>query len=528
MIPQKSITPVHFSQAFGLAGKEDILDFFDTNLAFDSKLFIDPFLLRKSPVLEEKSLFNRFTELFKYIYTKSLEVNGIRSRYDDLRNLICFPEIREISLGYTERSNAGSGLRDSFTNAIISFFLSNSARRLINEDDLYPGKQFNPVTFEIFTDGVGSDGISDLTANVIIDYLIKYTQKQCKLWEIPQKLLPINRDGFDFENMTWKDGGYYLLPENPLSPGEAVLLVPKRLLRAHEHEKDTGPFKRTLVGFLKENPRLMEQFSNLLSRNIDSITTQEIRGLLLQDEFLFKKLMETLDEKRSNPYDFNKDPLGFLDIRRYHYKLQNLKIDKDLDSCEGLFKHVGKMLDIVNDELSQWDGWKEMWQDTSYIKPQIEAVFGRRVRGIGFGYFEHLPEVVFKPESTTSGGPVDFEVIHKDCRIVIELKKLGNSTLAGQPDPLPAYLHGIRRQLPEYAIREKAKYAFYITGQHFTSSWPRGKKRTHHDNRIGEIKSFIPKITTAIQEKVLNFKEIFYLNIDFSPKKSASKTDKNP
>ncbi len=56
--------PIHFSQAYSLTHVEKELEFFDLNLEYDSRLFIDPFLIKKSPNDEERLLFKRFGDFF--------------------------------------------------------------------------------------------------------------------------------------------------------------------------------------------------------------------------------------------------------------------------------------------------------------------------------------------------------------------------------------------------------------------------------------------------------------------------------
>ena len=517
---EQKLSPVHISQAFGISTKESDLDFFDANLHYDSRLFIDPFLLKRSPVAEEKEVFRRFGRFFKHAYEQSLKVGENVQEIEKLKSFLSFYEPKEINLGYTKESNIGSGLGPLFASSLFHFFLSSSATRIIVEDDLYPDEEFNPATLAIFTDGLGYDGISDLTANLIMDYLIEYTQRQCRKWGIKLKNLPV-RQSFDFEEMEWTNGFYANLPENPMRSGEPIVFIPKHLLRAEEtitHEK----VKSKVIGILREDPNLKSRFSILVLKKIQEIDIKEIRSILLNYKSVFQKYLQLLEREDIKSYEFEVDILEILAIKKYHDYFKKKKIESKLESCKDLLKHTQDLIKEFKKELSMRDGWKDMWclDNKRRLKPNKEIVFGRKFRGMGYAYFRWLPVVTFDAEIGTGAGVLDFRVIHQDCRIAIELKLLRNSASTGKPS-LKAYIHGIKRQLPQYTILSEAKYAFYITGQHYHET--EGKKPKNHTDRANEIRQLVPEVEKSIKAQISEFKELFYENIDLSPRLSASK-----
>lgn len=509
-------TPIHFSQAYNLTRVEKELEFFDLNLEYDSRLFIDPFLIKKSPNDEERLLFKRFGDFFRYTYDKSIDIEYNQEGRDNLKSLLHIQEPREVGLGYTENSNNGVG-PVSFADKLFKFFVESTAKRLIKEENLYPDKEFNPETFKVFIDGIGPDSLSDISANLIMDYLIAYTQKQCKKHNIPLKRLPVQHNGFDFEAMEWIGGGYHDLPENLLKEGQAIILVPKHLLRATELEHDNIGTK--VKGILKQDPELTKRFSSFLLKNVENISIEDVRVVFLNEETVFKKYIEVLGEQRSTPYDFEKDLLKILAIKSYESKFKNVELD-GISNCDDLLERTFKFISLFNDQYSIADGWKDMWIEKrkGIWTPQREVVFGRAFRGMGYAFFDRFPTITFQPEVGTGVGPCDFQVIWGRYRIVIEIKKLENGTATGVP-PIPAYLHGVSRQLPAYIYSSRASHAIYITGQHYTK---RNRPRNHHDGRVEEIRVVLPQIQKDIQQKQLKFKTLHYFNIDFSSKPSAS------
>ena len=221
--------------------------------------------------------------------------------------------------------------------------------------------------------------------------------------------------------------------------------------------------------------------------------------------------MDQINRQDKIPYDFNKDPLQFLiykkllDLQPFKKKLSSPK------KCGDLLGHVKH---LINEFKNQYER-KDLWRET----PTKERAWGRIFRALGDLYFSTYPAVSFLEEVQSGRGPADFVTILNDCRITIELKFLKNDVLAGD-SKTPAYLHGITSQLPNYTINLKAQYAFYVTGQHFKASGRGGK---NHDSRANEVRAEIQKSTKFIQGQLKGFKELRYVNIDLTPKKSFSK-----
>ena len=144
--------PIHFTQAYKIIIPETELDFFDTNLKYDSLLFVDPNLIRKSPVKEERELYDRMGVYFKAAYGKAVRVKMKEGSSQKLLEFLSFPEPKETGLGYTKRSNKGSGLGETFAQVLHAFFLSETAKRLLSKKEVE--EDINPEFFSIFTDKV--------------------------------------------------------------------------------------------------------------------------------------------------------------------------------------------------------------------------------------------------------------------------------------------------------------------------------------------------------------------------------------
>lgn len=509
----------HISQVHGLPVDEKF-DFFDVNLRFDSPMYIDPFLIKNSRVPEEAKLFDRFGTFFKYAYSKSLILSNDSSGRDELKRLLTFHEPKNICMGYTEGSNEGHG--PSLTQKLMTFFIENTAKRFVTETDAFPDKKYNPTSMQVFTDGVGPDGISDISANLLMDYLIDYTTSQAEKWGIPlEDDMVLNVDGFDFDQMEHKPGGLYRLPENPFKPGEAVVFVPKRWLRALDDTRDNTISQVRAI--LRDDPLLAARFGTLLTKSIAETDIEEIRQVFKEDSSVHYRYLIVLERERNEPYDFKLDPQNILSDKTYSDYFSELE-PPELKDCNDLKLLVERLIDEFDKDFALRDGWRDAWKTTATPTGKIswrvktEPAIGRKFRSMGYMLFSLYDDVTFIPEMSTGNGLVDFAVVYNSCKIVIELKLLKNNADTGSPS-MPAYLHGIQRQLPAYAELINAKHAYYITGQHYNGQ----AHKTDHTYRVLEIETERPNAESELKKKISTFGTLNYKNVKMVPRPSASK-----
>lgn len=193
------------------------VDFVIPRLGVDIPLGIDPFLLYKS----RRPLFAAFHSIVLKTFNAGIEALR-RGERADACYLFDLPEVSEVGLGYTKKGKRGSGVGD-FLAALIVETLEDSPALM--ERGVRHIEEMQLVSI-----GIGPDRISDMTANLIKQFLIDYTQKQCALWHIPLRSgVPLHHI-FDPERCAWYDD-YVDLPVSPID-GHPILLVPRRLVRA--------------------------------------------------------------------------------------------------------------------------------------------------------------------------------------------------------------------------------------------------------------------------------------------------------
>ncbi len=193
------------------------VDFVIPRLGVDVPVGIDPFLLFKSRDPDLRSLHDILIRTFE------LGLQLIRKRkLEDARDLLRFPEVAEIGLGYTRKGKKGSGLGGFLSDLIIDTLDQSPAmleRGVRHIEEL-----------QLISTGIGPDRVSDMTASLIKSFLISYTQKQCELWKIPLKGGTPIAHVFDPQKYIWEDG-YFDLPISSFD-STPMLFVPRRIVRA--------------------------------------------------------------------------------------------------------------------------------------------------------------------------------------------------------------------------------------------------------------------------------------------------------
>jgi len=192
------------------------VDFAIPFLEEDIPLYLDPFLLWKSPSYQDKSLHGSILNSFNHLGYLSKKKNKGKA----ISQLIMVSECDEVGLGHSLRKR-GKRIGKRKAEEILSLFKS------IPQYDRRGFTHFEEIQF--YVDGISKDRISDFACNFMKSFLIDFTIDQCENLNIPLADCKIdylyNIDKYDFdENITIK------LPVHPEN-GSPIVLVPTRWLR---------------------------------------------------------------------------------------------------------------------------------------------------------------------------------------------------------------------------------------------------------------------------------------------------------
>lgn len=191
----------------------------DISLLSDNPAFVDPFLIFYSKKKDYKSLHQFIVRYL--IFLKQQSDNGNFSLL-----FYAFPEVSEVWLGFSKRSNKGQGLGPYFADELNENLASifKGAKNNIT-------KSTHIEKLCIVGERVGADKVSDFTLNLIKHYLVKYTEEFAAK-NLAKKYIAnfrVSKLYFDFEKNNWVDGEA-ALPINPHKRSDYIILTPKDIL----------------------------------------------------------------------------------------------------------------------------------------------------------------------------------------------------------------------------------------------------------------------------------------------------------
>ncbi|MTJ10057.1 hypothetical protein [Anabaena sp. UHCC 0204] len=192
------------------------LDFAIAFLDEDIPLYVDPFLLWKSPSLQDQALHTTLINAFNH-----LNFLVQKGKVDEARNnLIIASECQEVGLGLS-KNRKGVRISANKADEIISIF------QKIPEYGKYGFVHFEEIQF--YVDGISKDRISDISCNFIKSFLIDYTIQQCEEVGIPLDKTNISTL-YEYRKNSFILDSEITLPVNPETK-EPLIFVPKRWLK---------------------------------------------------------------------------------------------------------------------------------------------------------------------------------------------------------------------------------------------------------------------------------------------------------
>lgn len=192
------------------------LDFAVPFLTEDIPLYVDPFLLWRSPSQQDQALhtalinsFNRLNWLMQ------------KGRNDEAeQNLIIASECDEVGLGLSA-TRKGKRIGQQTAQEVLGLFLR------VPEYGKYGFSHFEEI--QLYVDGISRDRVSDIACSFLKSFLVDYTIEQCLRLGVPRHQVKIETL-YDYRQHTFLRQVEAELPINP-DTGKPILLVPKRWLR---------------------------------------------------------------------------------------------------------------------------------------------------------------------------------------------------------------------------------------------------------------------------------------------------------
>src|ERR1700674_1687627 len=278
---------IYFSDYFKVS--PDTIDkygAFNVSLVADLPLFIDPFLLFNSRKPEYRALHDRIITYLRFLRDQAadrdLDPGLLKAWYR-------FSEIKQNWLGFSVDGNRGSGLGQDFAVALHTnlhrIFAGFGKERVTRASHL--------EKLCLIRDRVGKDNISDFTTNLILEYLLEYTQTFAKKYirKARRRVFTVDKVRFNYDTETWERDTFDL----PCIRGDFVLLTPKNMLT----KDDTWINKSDMLDefdYLPDaipNEQLREQINNYFLKKLpDEPTRKEEREAAFKTIRNFPQLVD--------------------------------------------------------------------------------------------------------------------------------------------------------------------------------------------------------------------------------------------
>jgi hypothetical protein len=212
-----------FAAFFSLGKTQGELDFVNLRLETDTWLCVDPFAVSQRLDPLSVSCHRTLLAFFQRVVDSIRAVNDSEA----MALLGHLREPNETRLGLSSRKPQGAGVGNQQARQLLEALRRSSAVK--------SGFLSSLEECELMIDGFGRDKISDLTTNIIRGHLIKYTQNQCSLHNVPMESVATG-PAFDVVSMSWISD----YADLPVWKGEQILLIPKVFVRhdpAYNHQK---------------------------------------------------------------------------------------------------------------------------------------------------------------------------------------------------------------------------------------------------------------------------------------------------
>lgn len=211
-----SLVRPRFTDYYGISVAQADVDFAIPFLDEDIPLYLDPFLLWRSPSQQDQSLHTGLVNCFNHL--GFLIRNGHKDVAVD--DLILASECDEVGFGVSA-TRKGKRIGVGTAHEILALF------ERVPEYRNFGFTHFEEI--QLFVNGISKDRISDIACNFLKSFLIDFTIDQCHKYDIPLANVQLV-SLYNYQKQKFDIDVRVELPVMPES-GEPILLVPKRWLR---------------------------------------------------------------------------------------------------------------------------------------------------------------------------------------------------------------------------------------------------------------------------------------------------------
>lgn len=427
----KARNPITLSREFNIPPATlDRLGVLDVKLGIDTKLFIDPLLLRRSrhPEIHKHGQHQYHVHFETIIKLLANSRNEGDPAWKAAGKKLVFPEIKGTCLGYGAGSIRGSGFGLKLTERVLRV-ASQIVDIGIRDPDLF-------TAMALFEEDIGPDRISDMTTNIIMGALSSFNARI---------LGELNLKGTVFPSGRFLVNRY---EENPTP----IIMVPTDILRDLPIANDWD----SVADAARQNEELRENVNGLIAA-IWSKKSKRDKGRLkdqaLYNRESFETLLKTIKAVHGKPYDVETDPEGEIKwaIKGEEFANRhplNLK-GYSTQNLNDVFKIVKEILQQFRFLIEKRGLNRELYRTNG--RPRHESTAQRLFFAVAYSYCR-ANNIDVSPEIDTGDGKIDFKFSRGIERVLVEIKL----------SPNPNVVSGYRTQLEVYKAAEETMKAIYL------------------------------------------------------------------
>lgn len=432
-------------------------DVFNGFVNRDSLYYMLPYEFENIQIEEFKSSYAKYKQYFSNIITVLDQSNGDDVFYRQAEKKFQFHELGHIGLGYSKTGKNGSGIGKKFASQ-----LTQTAYQFVKAGIK------NPEIFQLIgllEEGIGADRISDMTAWILQEDFLIYTQRVSSELKLKTKKYSYGTTSYN-------------LPFNPSN--EPIIFCPKTVLTDLPVAFDNSDINRVCSHNSSLRDRVNEIIGQVFDKKTRAFIKRNFKNLILNNPSILEETIKTYKEKGKN-YDFENDPNGdFIWKEIASDTVQNFPL--------ALTTHA-KPIEIVNTICNKYQDLIEnngMWKffHNSDGTHKQESFAQMLFFAIAHSYCE-ANNLDISPETNSGNGPIDFKISQGfDDKINIEMKLSTNTKL----------LHGYKSQLAIYNKAEKTNQSKFVIVQLDDKDSAKIEKVYEHKRQNETIDNRLPDI----------------------------------
>lgn len=406
----------------------------------DSKLYVDPFLLKSTGAPELHDADALFERHFKNILTLLKAADGPRhAAFRSAIDMLTFPEPAAASLGYANAGTGGSGIGKE-----LAARLTSTAKEIVDAGVV------DPEIFQLvglIEENVGPDRISDMTIRIILEPLYRYSARIAAEVAAPTTDVFLGEDVFELPYDAELD--------------VHVVLLPQDLLRSLPVAKDWTDVDQICAENAALRAKVNHKIGDTWRLATHKAAKRELREALLKNPEVLKDLIEQYRDKNADPYDLHSDPEGHLswyDIGTEFAAEFPLALTAQRPTSRTEARDVVLSICEKFGELIEKNGLNAVLWDADGSR-RNERFAQLLFYAVADSYCS-ANNLDLSREPNAGRGPVDFKVTRgQEARITVEIKYTSNSHLK----------RGFENQLPLYNAAERTHDSIFLVIQNTES-----------------------------------------------------------